>query len=65
MMARSGGDPVGSTQSWLVCPPPMMWSTQYKYTRDAVLLVFATEPYDPDDYIREYEEFLSLVKSSR
>ena len=38
--------------------PPMVWSIQYQYSPDAVLLVFASELYDPDDYIRDYEEFL-------
>lgn len=41
--------------------PPMIWSMQYRYTRDAVLAVLAELPYDPDDYIRDYEEFLELV----
>ena len=44
--------------------PPMIWSMQYRYTRDAVLVVFAELPYDPDDYIRDYEEFLELVAPS-
>ena len=39
--------------------PPMVWATQWKYTRDAVLLVLASHPYDADDYVREYEAFLS------
>jgi UDP-2-acetamido-3-amino-2,3-dideoxy-glucuronate N-acetyltransferase len=43
--------------------PPMIWGTQYRYSPDAVLLVFASEPYDNDDYIRNYDEFLSLVRS--
>ncbi len=38
--------------------PPMIWGTQYKYTRDAVLLVFTSHAYDADDYLRTYEEFL-------
>ena len=38
--------------------PPMVWSVQYRYSRDAVLLVFASEPYDADDYIRDYDRFL-------
>lgn len=45
--------------------PPMVWATQYKYTSDAVLLVLASDVYDPDDYIRDHDEFLnevSLVK---
>jgi UDP-2-acetamido-3-amino-2,3-dideoxy-glucuronate N-acetyltransferase len=41
--------------------PPMIWGTQYNYSPDAVLLVFASESYDPDDYIRVYSEFRSLV----
>lgn len=41
--------------------PPMVWSMQYRYTRDAVLVVLAELPYDPDDYVRDYEEFLELV----
>jgi UDP-2-acetamido-3-amino-2,3-dideoxy-glucuronate N-acetyltransferase len=44
--------------------PPMVWGTQYKYSREAVLLVLASQPYDPADYIRDYEEFLALVGSS-
>ena len=38
--------------------PPMVWGVQYKYSEDAVLLVFASEYYDSADYIRDYEEFL-------
>ena len=41
--------------------PPMIWSMQYRYSKDAVLVVLAEHPYDPDDYIRDYEEFLELV----
>jgi len=42
--------------------PPMIWGTQWKYTRDAVLLVLASHPYDPADYIRDYEEFLEELE---
>jgi UDP-2-acetamido-3-amino-2,3-dideoxy-glucuronate N-acetyltransferase len=45
--------------------PPMVWCTQYKYSQDAVLLVFASEKYDSADYIRDYEEFFRLVSSSK
>lgn len=40
--------------------PPMVWGIQYKYSADAVLLVFASEHYDPNDYIRDYNEFIQL-----
>jgi hypothetical protein len=41
--------------------PSKVWCVQYKYSTDAVLLVFASHEYDPADYVRDYEEFLSLV----
>lgn len=41
--------------------PPMVWGTQYKYSEDAVLLVFASDYYDAGDYIRDYGEFKALV----
>jgi UDP-2-acetamido-3-amino-2,3-dideoxy-glucuronate N-acetyltransferase len=41
--------------------PPMIWAVQYKYSEDALLLVFASDPYDPADYIRDYEEFRALI----
>lgn len=40
--------------------PPMTWGVQYKYTSDAVLIVFASHPYDASDYIRDYDAFLAL-----
>jgi len=43
--------------------PPLIWGVQYKYSKDAVLLVFASEAYDTTDYIREYSEFIKLVKN--
>lgn len=42
--------------------PPMVWGVQYKYSEDAVLLVFASHHYDATDYIRNYSEFLAEVK---
>jgi UDP-2-acetamido-3-amino-2,3-dideoxy-glucuronate N-acetyltransferase len=42
--------------------PPLVWASQYRYESDAALLVLASDPYDPDDYIRDYEEFLETVK---
>lgn len=41
--------------------PPKTWGVQYKYSSDAVLLVFASHAYDANDYIRDYSEFLSIV----
>jgi acetyltransferase-like isoleucine patch superfamily enzyme/dTDP-4-dehydrorhamnose 3,5-epimerase-like enzyme len=41
--------------------PPMVWASQFKYSADAVLLVLASHRYDPDDYIRDYDDFLALA----
>ena len=41
--------------------PPRVWSDQYQYSEDAVLVVAASLPYDPDDYIREYGEYVEFV----
>lgn len=41
--------------------PPMVWSVQYRFSSDAALAVLASDPYDSEDYVRDYEEFLRLV----
>lgn len=40
---------------------PMTWTTQYKHSSDAVLLVLTSHHYDPDDYIREYGAFKAIA----
>lgn len=42
-----------------------MWREMYDFSKNAVLMVFASELYDEDDYIRDYDEFLSYVKEKR
>lgn len=42
--------------------PPMIWGTQYRYSRDAVLLVFASRTYEAEDYLRTYDDFLNEVE---
>ena len=41
--------------------PPMVWSSQFSHTPDAMLLVLASEHYDSDDYIRDYQSYLEEV----
>lgn len=41
--------------------PPLVWGIQYKYSPDAVLLVLASDAYDANDYLRNYDEFLAYV----
>jgi UDP-2-acetamido-3-amino-2,3-dideoxy-glucuronate N-acetyltransferase len=45
--------------------PPMLWGTQYGYSEDAALVVLASLPYDPSDYIRDYDEFVRLKGSQQ
>jgi acetyltransferase-like isoleucine patch superfamily enzyme/dTDP-4-dehydrorhamnose 3,5-epimerase-like enzyme len=45
--------------------PPRVWSIQYKYSKDAALLVLASDIYDPKDYIRDYKQFLSTVRKHK
>jgi acetyltransferase-like isoleucine patch superfamily enzyme/dTDP-4-dehydrorhamnose 3,5-epimerase-like enzyme len=41
--------------------PPMVWGVQYRPSADALLLVLASHPYDPDDYIRDYDDYLCAL----
>lgn len=43
--------------------PPRVWGIQYKYSADAALMVLASDIYRPEDYIRNYNEFLEWLKS--
>lgn len=45
--------------------PPLTWGIQYKYSSDAVLLVFTSDYYDANDYIRNYADFISIVCKKR
>ena len=42
---------------------PMVWTVQYKFSPDAMLLVLASERYDPASYIRDYDEYLKIIAS--
>jgi UDP-2-acetamido-3-amino-2,3-dideoxy-glucuronate N-acetyltransferase len=41
---------------------PLVWGTLYRFSSDAVLLVFASEHYDDGDYLRRFEDFISAVE---
>jgi dTDP-4-dehydrorhamnose 3,5-epimerase-like enzyme len=41
--------------------PPRVWASQHEFSPDAVLLVLSSDNYDPNEYIRDYEEFLKLA----
>ena len=48
-----------------VLMPAMTWGTQYRYSRDAVLLVFASHHYEENDYLRTYDEFLEQLEGCK
>lgn len=43
--------------------PPLVWSIQYHYSSDAILLVLASEVYDAEDYIRDHDIYLEVIYS--
>lgn len=45
--------------------PEMIWGTQYRYSPDAVLLVFASRTYEAEDYLRTYDDFLAELERRR
>ena len=45
--------------------PPMVWTTEYKYSPDAVLLVLASDIYREDDYIRDVDQYLTLQEEMK
>ncbi|MCU1393890.1 MAG: isomerase [Ilumatobacteraceae bacterium] len=40
--------------------PPEVWGSQFRFSSDAALVVLASLPYEPDDYVRTYDEFIQL-----
>lgn len=41
---------------------PMLWHTMTKFSRDCVILVLASDYYDKNDYIRDYNQFMEYIK---
>lgn len=40
----------------------LIWREMYDFSQDCVLLVLADNLYDEDDYVKDYNDFLRLVK---
>lgn len=43
--------------------PRMVWKEMYDFSEDSVLLVTSSEPYDVNEYIRNYDDFLMEIKN--
>lgn len=42
--------------------PKMIWKDMYDFSSDSVLLVLASTHYDGQEYIRNYEDYVKLMK---
>lgn len=40
----------------------MVWKEMYDFSPDSVLLVLSNEHYDPGEYIRDYNDYLEMVR---
>lgn len=43
--------------------PKMVWKDMYDFSEDSALLVLASEHYDAEEYIRDYEQYLKVVET--
>ena len=43
--------------------PAMVWKDMYDFSPDSVLLVLASEHYDPDEYIRDFDTFMKVCEN--
>ncbi len=41
--------------------PTMLWKDMYDFSSDSVLLCVASETYDADEYMRDFDEFVKEV----
>ena len=42
--------------------PKLVWKDMYDFSEDSVLLCLASEHYNPEEYIRDYGEYLQVMK---
>jgi dTDP-4-dehydrorhamnose 3,5-epimerase-like enzyme len=45
--------------------PTMVWKDMYDFSEDSVLLVLASEHYDSEEYIRDYDEFVKEISRGK
>ncbi|MEO6680784.1 MAG: FdtA/QdtA family cupin domain-containing protein [Pseudomonas sp.] len=61
---------VSKEEVWLDSPKKgvlinnLIWREMHDFSEDCVLVVFASHEYDESDYIRNYEEFISVVATN-
>lgn len=42
--------------------PKMVWKEMYDFSKDSVLLCLASEHYDAAEYIRDYDQYIDIVR---
>lgn len=42
-----------------------VWKEMYDFSPDSVLLVLSNEHYDPEEYIRDYETYLKMMRNNK
>jgi dTDP-4-dehydrorhamnose 3,5-epimerase-like enzyme len=45
--------------------PKLIWKDMYDFSEDSVLLVMASEHYDANEYIRDYNEYIKVMDKIR
>ena len=43
--------------------PTMVWKDMYDFSKDSVLLVLASTHYNPNEYIRDYDDFVKEIQN--
>ncbi len=41
--------------------PKLVWKDMYDFSEDSLLLCLASEHYDPDEYIRDYDNYIEIM----
>jgi dTDP-4-dehydrorhamnose 3,5-epimerase-like enzyme len=44
---------------------PMVWHEMFEFSKDCILMILADQHYDESDYVRNYNNFLNLVKLNK
>lgn len=50
---------------WGLHVPPGIWASEQGFSSGSICLVLASEGYDADDYIRNYDDYLEYIKTQR
>lgn len=45
--------------------PRMLWKNMYDFSKDSVLLVLASTHYNGNEYIRDFDEYLEIIRNVR